>query len=559
MATIENPRLGAWPARLRTLLRTVALAAVLLLPVAIVAGWLEKVAGTAVRRGPPVSPALESAMRYVRGVPAKADVVALAAQGTPEGHWRFVNRSGEMYTVGTPDEMKRVATVLHPEARPGARLALYMTQDTVLRDRVALKALPAGIELSVVVGAESYRLLRRSEAAGERFFAEIRPNLVVEMADKRLFEEAVWQLARPLDAARVRVLALEPGGPATLPTSPRIDPTSKRALVDPIDPVNLIPAMRGVAGQTLVIVGRLERDVVYVRPSSGPEHVLLAKDLLKGAAAADVSLVVLLTASTPRQPGGRNWLWQKVRVRGLEEALGNASMADFLNALGSPSRRLAVVALPQGQRTALDLQPAGDLPSAAPPRPVAELLANAVSDLTGKVTATSMLASVRSATRQQELDHRLLPGIPSEVQIGYGLLIVLGLLGVPVARVWWQRVWPPEQADDYAGHTGYWAARAVRGLAFGLLFVPLTAPVSTPYSLGRQVREALTAPARLWRKRPSTGPAEEHANLAPSVAEAAIAPVAAAAQRMIDDGARNPRPAVSGELTEDRPRFLSRR
>ncbi|HXE87138.1 MAG TPA: hypothetical protein VN524_10135, partial [Hyphomicrobiaceae bacterium] len=122
MATIEIPRLGAWPARLRTLLRTVALAGVLLLPVAIVAGWLEKVAGTAVRRGPPVSPALESAMRYVRGVPAKGDVVALAAQGTPEGHWRFVNRSGEMYTVGTPDEMKRVVTVLHPEARPGARL-----------------------------------------------------------------------------------------------------------------------------------------------------------------------------------------------------------------------------------------------------------------------------------------------------------------------------------------------------------------------------------------------------------------------------------------------------
>jgi hypothetical protein len=560
MATIENLRLGAWPARLRTLLRTVALAAVLLLPVAIVAGWLEKIAGTAIRRGPPVSPALESAVRYVRGVPAKADVVALAAQGTPEGHWRFVNRSGEMYTVGTPDEMKRVVTVLHPEARPGARLALYMTQDTVLRDRVALKALPAGIELSVVVGAESYRLLRRSEAAGERFFAEIRPNLVVEMGDKRLFEEAVWQLARPLDAARVRVLALEPGGPATLPTSPRVDPTSKRALVDPIDPANLAPAMRGVAGQTLVIVGRLERDVVYVRPSSGPEHVLLAKDLLKGAAAADVSLVVLLTASTPRQPGGRNWLWQKVEVRGLEEALGNARMADFMNALGSPSRRLAVVALPQGQRTALDLQPAGDLPSAAPPRPVAELLANAVSDLTGKVTATSMLASVRSATYQQELDHRLLPGIPSEVQIGYGLLIVLGLLGVPVARVWWQRVWPPEQADDYAGNTGYWAARAVRGLAFGLLFVPLTAPVSTPYSLGRQVREAVTAPARLWRRRPSAGPAEEHANLAPRVAEAAIAPVAAAApQRMIDDGARSSSPAVSGELTEDRPRFLSRR
>ena len=556
MARFSPLRLGAWTARLRTVLRTVALAAVLLLPVAIVSGWLEKIAGTSVRPGAPISPALETAVRYVRGLPARGDTVALAAQGTPEGHWRFVNRSGEMYTVAAPDEMKRVVTVLHPEARPGVRLALYMTQDTVLRDRVALKALPAGIDLSVVVGAESYRLLRRSEAAGERFFAEVRPNLVVEMGDKRLFEEAVWQLGRPLDAARVRVLALEPGGPSTLPSSPRIDPTSKRALVDPIDPASLFPAMRGVAGQTLVIVGRMERDLIYVKPSSGTDHVLLVKDLFKAAAAADVNLVLLMAASTPRQPGGRNWLWQRAGAQGVDEALRNARMADFLNALGTPSRRLAVVALPQGQRAALDLLPAGDLPSAAPARPGAELFANAVSDLTGRVTATSMQANLRGAAHQQELDYRLLPGIPSAAQIAYGLLIVLGLLGVPISRTWWQRVWPPETADDYAGQSGYWAARATRGLAFALLFVPLTAVVSAPLSLGRQVREAVTAPARLWRRR--TGPAEESAKPSarpsPRVAEPPAAPPAL---RDIDDGARKAATPPS-ELGDDRPRFLSR-
>ena len=553
-------------------LRTVALATVLILPVAILAGWLEKIAGTALRKGPPISAALESAVRHVRSLPPRADMVLLAGQGTPEGHWRFVSRSGEMYTIGNPDEMKRVVSVLHPEARPGARLALYMTQDTVLRDRVALKALPAGIDLSVVVGAESYRLLRRSETAGERFFAEIRPNLVVEMGDKRLFEEAVWQLARPLDAARVRVLALEPGGPSTLPASPRVDPASKRPLVDTIDPANLAPAMRGVTGQTLVIVARMERDLIIVRPSSGPEHVLLAKDLLKAAAAADVSLVVLLTASTPRQPGGRNWLWQKVEVRGLEEALRDARVADLLNALGTPSRRLAVVALPQGQRTALDLQPAGELASATPARPVAEFFSNTVADLTGRVTATSMLASVRSAAHQQELSHRLLPGIPSEVQIGYGLLAVLGLLGVPASRLWWARVWPPETAGDYAGQTGYWAARATRGLAFGLVFVPLTAVVSAPYSLGSQVREAVTAPARLWRRRPASGPADEPAKPAPRAAAAAppsAAPQPAAARAPpvtpppapvridIDHDAHSA--VLVDEPDEDRPRFLSRR
>jgi hypothetical protein len=446
--------------------------------------------------------------------------------------------------------------VLHPEARSGARLALYMTQDTVLRDRVALKALPAGIDLSVVVGAESYRLLRRSEPAGERFFAEIRPNLVVEMGDKRLFDEAVWQLGRPLDAARVRILALEPGGPATLPSSPRFDPASKRALVDAIDPASLFPAMRGLAGQTLVIVGRVEGDIVHVKPSSGPDHVLLVKDLFKAATAADVNLVLLFAASTPRQPGGRNLLWQGAGMKGLDQGLRNARMADFLNALGTPSRRLSVVALPQGQRTALDLQSAGDLASATPARPVAEFFVTAVSELTGRATATSMQANLRGSSHQLELDHRLLPGIPSAAQIAYSLLIVLGLLGVPVSRAWWQRVWPPETADDYAGHTGYWAARAARGLAFAMVFVPLTAVVSAPFSLGRQVREALTAPARLWRRRADSaeGNAKRSPKPSPRVAEP---PVAEPARKSIADGARKPAASPS-ELGEDRPRFLTR-
>jgi hypothetical protein len=119
-------------------------------------------------------------------------------------------------------------------------------------------------------------------------------------------------------------------------------------------------------------------------------------------------------------------------------------------------------------------------------------------------------------------------------------------------------VWPPEQADDYAGHTGYWAARAVRGLAFGLLFVPLTAPVSMPCSIGRQVREALTAPARLWRRRVSPGTVGERAPSAPRVAEPVAVPTAAA-HRIIDAGARSPGSAVPAGLAEDRPRFLSRR
>ncbi len=267
-----------------------------------------------------------------------------------------------------------------------------------------------------------------------------------------------------------------------------------------IDPVSLAPAMGSVSGQTLLILGRIDHDLLYVKPSSGPERSLLTKDLFRAADNADVNLIVLQASTTPRQPGGRNWLWQRVEVKGLEEALQHARLADFLNALGAPNRRLAVVALPVGRRTVLDLTPAGELPGAAPTRPVSELFYNIVSDITGKVATAAVQANLRSAERQQELDKRLMAGVSSDLQIAYLVLAVLGLIGVPVSRAWWSRIWPPEVPTEYAGRTGYWAARTVRALAFWVVFLPLTAVVAAPHNLATQIWEAVTGPARFWRR-----------------------------------------------------------
>ena len=482
--------------------------ALLLLPLLLLsstaeASWLTKVMGAAEHAGTRTAKlglgALDNAAAHVKALPATAaDRPALAAQATQEGHWRFVNRAGETFTAGTPDEMKRVASVLLPDAKADAKLALYVTEDTILLNRAGLKELPAGTELNVVVGRESYRVLRQGEGAGERFYAQVRPNLVIEMSGRKAFEEAVWQLTRPLRAANVRILALEPGGPSQLASSPRIDPATKRALVDTIEPASLPAALGTVRGQTVLVTGRVDGRVLYVQPSSGPEKSLLLPDLFRAAEEADVNLVVLRAASTPRQPGGRNWLWQKVEVKGLEEAMQHARLADFLNALGGPNRRLAVSASPSGRRTALDIGPAADL-AGGPQKPVGDLFSGIVSDITGRVVTTSLQANLRSAERQAELDQRLIPGIPSDFQFGYVALVLLGLFGVPASRAWWRRLWPPEAAAEYAGRAGYLAARMIRGSVFLLLFLPLTAPVSAPYNLARQIYEVVMTPVRWWR------------------------------------------------------------
>jgi hypothetical protein len=156
------------------------------------------------------------------------------------------------------------------------------------------------------------------------------------------------------------------------------------------------------------------------------------------------------------------------------------------------------------------MQPAPDLSGRPVQSPASDLFSGIVSDITGRVVTTGLQANVRSAERQAELDLRLIPGIPSDFQAGYLVLIVLGLFGIPVSRAWWRRIWPPESAAEYAGRTGYVAARTVRALAFLLLFLPVTAPVSAPYNLARQVWEAVMTPVRWWRwlttrSAPSTG------------------------------------------------------
>jgi hypothetical protein len=458
--------------------------ALMLWPGAAEAGWL----GRLLIRGAPATSrsgaTLESIAALLKAAPPTRS--ALAAEATPEGHWRFLNPAGEILTAGTPEELARVASILLPDARPGVGLALYVSEDTIFLNRDALAHLPKGSELNVVVARESYAIVRRSEGQAERLFAEVRSNLIVEMNERAAFEEAVWQLARPLAAENVRVLALEPGGPPMLASSPRIDPASKRALIDTIDPASLPAALGTVRGQTLLVTGRIDGRLLSVQPASGTERSIIIADLLRAAEEADVNLVVLHAATPPRQPGGRNWLWQKVEVDGLDRALQRARLADFFNALGTANRPLLVTAVASPRRTSLTIAPLGGGPASA--IDVGGIFSGLLSQITGRVAIAGVTANLRSAEREEELAGRFIPRIPADLQAGYLMLLVLGLLGVPWARAWWHRLWPPEIRAEYAGLPGYIAAVAVRGLVFLLLYLPLSACVGVPYALVRLVR-----------------------------------------------------------------------
>ncbi len=427
---------------------------------------------------------IDAAAAFVKSLAPAADRAVLAAEASPEGHWRLVNRAGETVTAANPDELARALDVLAPElaGNAKARLVLYLTEETVFRHRRSVALLPSA-DLHLVVGATAYRL--HTGAAGhtsgvQTAFAALSPRLVAGLEDRVVFDETMAQLNRSLAKAQIRIIALEPGRTAILPTSPRLDPSTQRAETDGVDPDRLRYALSSLRGQTALVTGRVDGSLLTFKPSSGPERSLLLDDIVAAAAASDVNLIVL-HASSPRQPGARNWLWLKVDVQNLDTAIGHGRIADFLTSLTGDSARMQVTARNFGAgRVTLDLKPFVGASSIGWPaaNPIAGAFNEILAEVTAKVPVQGITAYLRSSAREQELSRRIIPGIPSWLQISYAVALVAGLAGLPVARRWWGRLWPPEQPADYGARIGFLAAKTVRGLVFALLFLPLAGPLA---------------------------------------------------------------------------------
>lgn len=442
------------------------------------AGLLDTLFGTGSSTSRATEP-LANAVERINALASTSELAPLAAAASHEGHWRLVNRAGETMTAANPDELARALNVLAPEmaANPKARLAFYLAEDTAFQHRALLKDLPKA-QLHVVVGGDAYPLTQSGSGARARLFALVAPQLIVELKDRALFDEAMAVLSRPLQKARIRSIALEPGGPVTIASAPRLDPESKRPLTDAIDPDRLRHTLSNLRGQTALITGRVEGERLVFKPPSGADRSLLVTDLKAAAEAADVNLVIL-KSSSPRQPGARNWLWQRVEVANLESAIERGRLADFLTALGSDAGTMLVSATPEGaSRTRLDIQPARDVGAATGSNPLTGVLNDLLSEVTAKVSIQGISASMLSAERQRELERRIVPFVPAILQFGYVTALLLGLVGWPVARLWWQRIWPPEAAAEYGNRFGFQAARAAREVAFGALFLPLAGPVA---------------------------------------------------------------------------------
>ena len=442
---------------------------------------------------------LERAATHIRSLPVGAKGAVLAAHATPEGHWKFVNRDGDVFTAGTPEELQRVVPTLLPEATPGGSLGIYLSEDTLFADRALLKELPPGAKLYVVAGADSCPLVARGGELGTgALYAAVRPNLLVELRDRSLLAEAIAQLERPLSRSSIRTLALEPGGPGTLSSYPRLDAETKAALVDAIDPPSLARALSSVRGQTVLVTGRVEDNLLHFRPSSGTEQSIKLTELTRAASDNDVNLVIL-HAEAPRQPGGRNWFWQRIAVGGLDDALKRATFGDFLDALGRRARRVSRQHAARAERTRRHPCRPARRRRGADHRRRRRLVDECRIECHRQCRDDAVEVHARDEERQKELDRRLIPYVPSWYQFFYLAGLIAGVLGWPVASAWFARVWPPEDRAEYGTAVGYRAAQAVRLLAYLLVFLPLAGMPALVVSFVQQLWALAMLPVRAAR------------------------------------------------------------
>jgi hypothetical protein len=405
------------------------------------------------------------------------DLVPLAVEGTADGHWRLVNQAGEVVTAAGTGELESALANLVPvtgkTAPAKAKLALYVGEATVFRHRGAIAGLPREAELRLVTGDASLRLRRHGSGAAERLLVEVQRGLFVVAGDKAAFDEARWQLARPLGDIQPRLIALEGGGAAAIPVRPRIDKSTGRAVADVADPDRLAGILASLRGQTVLIIARVDGERLVIRPQRGGERSVLTKDLFAAAADGDAGLLVL-QSSRPRQPSGRNWLWLKVEVAGLGRATETPTLGEMLVALAGKGEAVVVRIEPRdSERVRLTVQRIGDLGGAS--SRIGALLDDMATSITGSVSIDGIEGWLTSRSRRSELAWRLVPGVPSILQVGWLALVALGLLASPVARRWWGHVWPEEQRAEYAAAHGHAAARAMRAAAYLLLFLPLAA------------------------------------------------------------------------------------
>ncbi len=436
-------------------------------------------------------------------LPDSSRTRSLVAETTPEGHIRLSNAAGETVTAANTREITSALKWLLPEVSDLARrnVDFYLPSSSLIRHRAALDILPKDARVRIAHKSESYAVLGKPPFGSGPLHVRLRENLVLKVDGKDVFDEAVWQMRRPVNQSSLRILTLDPKAPEALPRL-RSNTNGKALPPEAVNPYALVKELRYLRGQTVLLTGKIDGDLLFFTPPSGKTQSVLLPDLRAAALRYDVNLIVL-NADTARQPGVRNLLWQRAEIDGLGEALEKATMGDFLGALAGRRDPLELSISASGAtHVTVKAIPTPALSKRMPDRDSSiltkteSIFSDLIANVGGSVFTSGVEAALRSEARETELDYRIVPGIHSDVQYIYLISIFIGLFGLPKAISWWRKLWPLRERAKYGSTLALIINRSLRFILFVPLFLPLVAPIATPYHFVASAWTIITAPFR---------------------------------------------------------------
>jgi len=362
------------------------------------------------------------------------------------------------------------------------RIELYVRDDQLFGHQTRLAALPDNFDLHIVHRRKNVYPVRRG-SAGDNLQVEARPNVLVGAANLRDLDEILFRLERVLNRAALRLLKVVPDSTQKLPTLP--DRVLGRA-PEPhaIDSNNIAESLRPLRGQTAVLTGHIENNVLLTQTRRGGKVTRLPIAKIRAAAReADVNLIVL-DSNVPLQPGVRGLLGKR-RSKTLDAAFQANTNGEFLAALARHDAPINLRVESNGSRHVAI--------SNVDRRPDVDLNTDELAHIEHVVHGIHLLSRTREF--EEEHDLRLVWWLPSYVVVALIVNLVAGVLAWGIAYgEWWARIWPPSESPQ-------WFRRKISGAArllmFFVLFLPLFGGVALVWMVLRIALIIVLIPVRL--------------------------------------------------------------
>ncbi len=429
------------------------------------AGKGAKISGAAVGAG-----LLADTLGFIKRLPPDGTIRRIAAGTDESGHLRIATANGGEWTVATPGELTAALRKAGDKAdglRTGgsARTTAIFVPDTDLyRHRHLFANLPAEIDLRLIHrDKRHYRVTSTAEAGRVRWRVQVHKNVQLTFPQPEILDEMLFRLERTINRSSIRLLRLEPGHRAQVPSVPR---TFGQGLpdADAVDPGRLTTQLHSIRGQTAIITGRIEGGVLVADAGKAGVSRTPIAVLRKAAANADVNLIVLDTQS-PVQAGVRGLFGSRARFPALAEAFQRGTFGDFLDALTTPDAPLLLTAQREGER---------HIAISSVRRNVAPPAETSLAPEVARMVVHGAHITARDREEAEEHDMRIMVWLPS--WIGFALLgnAVLGIMAWGTAwSLWWSKIWKQRSRDRHRNALTWLGERITRIVVFFVLFLPI--------------------------------------------------------------------------------------